>query len=305
MPDTLNDTLQVLPEEPSYPGHTQDLGEIHSRVQQVVITAICTTNLTIGLQHIPADLHVVVKTDSAECQMGNKPVHVYEAVVKWTKSILLYVVLNLIFSVQIEKHSRPFKEKSSTHLRSPSENYWIIAKIQVLTSLNMDALALRMDARHQLLARYHGTQNSRDLDQSINHFEYVLDICPMDHPCRLAALFNLATIQFMPLIDHPDQTVTQFHLAIALLSRSVKQGFQADADAAQELLNKVLNVCHANSHIYRAALIAVETSALHSAGSIGANDLGQEQPTTSMLPLSLNQLAHQTELCLQRDEPPP
>ncbi|KAG1837845.1 hypothetical protein DFJ58DRAFT_734134 [Suillus subalutaceus] len=89
MPDTLNDTLQALPEEPSYPGRTQDLGEIHSRVQQVVITDICATNLTIGLRRIPADLHVVVKTDSAECQTSNKPVHVYEAVVEWTESILL------------------------------------------------------------------------------------------------------------------------------------------------------------------------------------------------------------------------
>ncbi|KAG1883937.1 hypothetical protein F4604DRAFT_1919733 [Suillus subluteus] len=162
----------------------------------------------------------------------------------------------------------------------------------------MDALALNTDAGHRLLARYRRMQNSRDLNQSINHFECALDLCPMDHPYHPAVLFNLATTEFVscqanrtyfdldiPIslfqgafylrpTDHPDRTITQLHLAIALLSRFAKRGFQTDADAARELLSEVLDVCHANSHIYRAALTAIETSALHSAGSIDANNLG-------------------------------
>ncbi|KAG1834333.1 CHAT domain-containing protein [Suillus subalutaceus] len=131
----------------------------------------------------------------------------------------------------------------------------------------------------------------------------------MDHPYRPAALLNLATAKFVscqadgrhlnldiPInlfqdaldlhpTDHPDQTITQ-HLAIAL-----------------ELLSKILDVCHANSHIHRAALIAIETSTLYSAESIDANDLGQERPAAPMLPLSLNQLAHRAKWCLQKDDP--
>ncbi|KAG1848060.1 CHAT domain-containing protein [Suillus subalutaceus] len=61
----------------------------------------------------------------------------------------------------------------------------------------MDVLALNTDAGHRLLARYHRTQNSSDLDQSINHFECASDLCPMDHPCCPAALFNLATANFL------------------------------------------------------------------------------------------------------------
>ncbi|KIK41217.1 hypothetical protein CY34DRAFT_806315 [Suillus luteus UH-Slu-Lm8-n1] len=38
-----------------------------------------------------------------------------------------------------------------------------------------------------------------------------------------------------------------------------------DVDAAEELLSKVLDVCHANSHIYGAALLAIKTSTLHPA----------------------------------------
>ncbi|KAG1824974.1 hypothetical protein EV424DRAFT_711793 [Suillus variegatus] len=191
----------------------------------------------------------------------------------------------------------------------------------------MNALALKTDAGHRLLARYRRMQNNEDLDQSIKHFERASDLCPMDNPYRSAALSNLATAKFascqadgryldldIPIslfqgaldlhaIHHPDRSVTQLHLAIALLSRFAKRGFQMDADAAEELLSEVLSVCNVNSHIYRAALIAVETCVLHCAGRIDANNLEQERPATSMLPLSPNQLTDRVGQCLQRDEP--
>ncbi|KAG1791595.1 uncharacterized protein HD556DRAFT_1520162 [Suillus plorans] len=191
----------------------------------------------------------------------------------------------------------------------------------------MNVLALETDAGHRLLAQYCRIQSSGNLEQSIEHFERALDLCPMDHPYHPAALFNLATAKFVscqadgryldldiPIslfqraldlcaTDHPDRGVSQLHLAIALLSRFAKRGFEADADAAEELLSEVLKACQANSHIYRAALITMEIRTLHSAGRIKGNDLEQEQPTTSMFPLSPNQLADQTKWCLQRDEP--
>ncbi|KAG1823194.1 CHAT domain-containing protein [Suillus variegatus] len=191
----------------------------------------------------------------------------------------------------------------------------------------MHTLAVRTDAGHYLLARYRRTQNSTDLDQSINHFEHALDLCPMDHAYRSAALSNLAMAKFISCqVDgryldlsipislfqdaldlrptgHPDRVTTQLHLAISLLSRFARRGFQTDADMGEELLSDVLDVCHADSQIYRAALIAIETSALHSARSLDANGLQQERLATSMLPLSPNQLADRAERCLQRDEP--
>ncbi|KAG1804089.1 CHAT domain-containing protein [Suillus variegatus] len=112
----------------------------------------------------------------------------------------------------------------------------------------MDALALKTDAGHRLLARYRRTQNGSDLDQSIKHFERASDLCPMDHPYRAAALFNLATAKFVscqaggryldldiPIslfegaldlrpAGHLDRTVTQLHLATALLFRFAKRG---------------------------------------------------------------------------------
>ncbi|KAG2147833.1 CHAT domain-containing protein [Suillus bovinus] len=194
-------------------------------------------------------------------------------------------------------------------------------------SPDIKALALRTDVGHRLLARYRRMQNGRDLEQSIDHFELALHLCPMNHPYRPAVLFNLATAKFVSCqaegryldlddpvslfegaldlrpTDHPDRTVTQLYLAVTLLSRFAKRGFQTDADAAKELLSEIVNVCHANSHIHRAAAIAMETCALHSARSINANDLEQEWHARSMLPLSPNQLTDQTQRCLERDEP--
>ncbi|KAG2747171.1 hypothetical protein P692DRAFT_201606729 [Suillus brevipes Sb2] len=203
----------------------------------------------------------------------------------------------------------------------------VLCSLHTLAAGDMDALMLRTDAGHRLLARYRRMQNSRDLNQSIKHFERALDLCPMDHPYRPVALFNLATVKciscqaegrhldldipisvFQDALDlrptgHPDRPVTQLHLAIALLSRFAKRGFQTDVDAAKELMSEVLDVCHANSHIHRAALLAIETCALHPAASIDANNLGQEWLAASMLPLSPNQLAGQVEWCLQTDDP--
>ncbi|KAG1825310.1 CHAT domain-containing protein [Suillus variegatus] len=372
VPDSLDETLPVLDEESSHSQHTQDPAEMHlDEAQQVVITAIRATDLTLGLRRIPAGFHVVIKVDSAEYQTSNQSVDVDQAVVEWHEHILLpsessfkvrfnvYASFELGLMVCHGELLRTFEisvgelldrsEKSHPIIFQPKQedvvsactslfmaveqrlsdqhDAAVLCPLTTLTSRDMDGLALRTDAGHRLLARYRRMQNIEDLEQSINHFERALDLRPVDHPYRPAALFNLATVKFVscqaegryleldiPIAlfqdaldsrptGHPDRTVTQLHLAIALMSRFAKRGFQTDADAAKELLSEVLDVCHANNHIHRAALIAMETCALHSAGSINGSDLVQERPATSRLPLSPNQLADRAERCLQRDEP--
>ncbi|KAG1853101.1 hypothetical protein F4604DRAFT_1933373 [Suillus subluteus] len=193
-------------EEPSYPEHTEDLEEIHcSGVQQVIITAIRTTDLTLGFRRNPAGFHVVVKTDGTEFQTSNKPVHVDQVVVEWTEPILLM-------------------------------------------------------------------QSSRDLDQSINHFERALELCLMDHPYHPAALLNLATAKFL-------------HLAIALLSRFMKRRIQTDADAAKELLSEVLNssfalALHPVGHTDRSSSLNNLANRLFSRFSHRGNDEDLDQAIT-------------------------
>ncbi|KAG1804572.1 CHAT domain-containing protein [Suillus variegatus] len=351
--DQLHDTLPALGKESSHPEHTQDPGQIHfSGVQQVVITSIRATNITLGLRRIPAGFHAVVKADGAEYQTSNQSVHVDQAVVEWHKRILLprdpssEVQVRVFASFELGPmvcHGellRTFEISIRELLDRSERSHPIMFQpkqediVSACTSLFMTVEQRLSDQNDggvlysvsTLTSRDRdGTQNSMDLDQSISHFERASDLCPVNHPYCPAALLNLATAKFIscqangryldldiPIslfqealdlrpIDHPDRPMTQLHLAISLLSRFARWGFQTDADTAEELLSDVLDVCHANSHICRAALIAIETSTVH--GSMEANDLQQEGPATSMLLLSPNQLADQVEWCLQRDEP--
>ncbi|KAG1736958.1 hypothetical protein EDB19DRAFT_1004942 [Suillus lakei] len=226
-------------EEPSYPEHTQ---ERHlSRVQQVVITAIRATDLTLGLRWITAGFHVVVGADGAECQTSNKPIDVDQAVVEWNERILLPCELSskvwvsvyasfelgpmlghgeLLRTFEIsggelldrseKSHPISFQPKQQ-EVASPCTSLFMTVEQQLsdendatmlcplttLMSSDVDALILRTDAGHRLLARYCRTQNNGDLDQSLSHFERASDLCPMDHPCHPAALFNLATAKFV------------------------------------------------------------------------------------------------------------
>jgi CHAT domain-containing protein/tetratricopeptide (TPR) repeat protein len=205
----------------------------------------------------------------------------------------------------------------------------LVKKAHVLQSkaYNTSALTLMTDAGHSVLDRYRRTQNKKDLEQSIAHFERALGLCPADHLSRHAALFNLALAKFtrcqvngtylnldtpislfQDALDscptgHLDRPTIQLHLAIALLSRFAKRGFEMDADAAKELLNEVINVCHAKSHIHRSALFVIKTYVLHPARSVDANDLPAEEPITSTFPLTPGELARRWKLCEHTGDP--
>ncbi|KAG2130307.1 CHAT domain-containing protein [Suillus bovinus] len=328
-------------EEPNHPDHTQDQAEMRLSGVQQIITAIRATDLTLGLRRIPAGFHAVIKADDVEYQTSNLSVNLDQAVVEWHERIPLpceprskvrisvYVLIRIgshALSRRAPSHVRDLSRRTTGSQRkiasspkqqevvSPCTSLFLTVEQQlsdqndaahlcpptIPTSPDMDALAMRTDAGHRLLARYRRTQNTLfnlatakfvscqaegrylDLDDPVSLFQDALDLRPT---------------------GHPDRAVTQLHLAIALLSRFAKREFQTDVDAAKELLSEVINVCHANSHIYRAATIAMETCALRSARGINANDLGQEWHAPSMLPLSPNQLAHQAQRCLERDEP--
>ncbi|KAG1724870.1 CHAT domain-containing protein [Suillus lakei] len=349
VPDPPDDTLELaLGEEPSHlEQHLQDPGGIHlSGVQQVVITAIRAT-----MSHLTSNKPVDV--DQAVVEWNERIILPREPSSKVRVSvhasfelgpILSHGELLRTFEISVgelldrseNSHPITFQPKQQEvvspcaslfmiveHRLSDENDAAVLCPLTTLTS--SDALILRTDAGHGLLARYCRTQNNSDLDQSIIHFERAFDLCPMDHPHHPAALCNLATAKlvscqangtyldldiplslFQDALDlrptgHPDRPITQFHLAIVLLSRFAIRGLQTDGDLAKELLREVLNVCDANSHIHRAALLAIETSALHPAGRTDANDLGQ--PAASLLPLSPDQLYNLAEQCRGRDDP--
>ncbi|KAG1830006.1 CHAT domain-containing protein [Suillus variegatus] len=364
--DPLDDTLPASSEESSHPKHTQDSGEIQVVITAIRATdlALGLRRIPAGFHAVVKADGAEYQTSNKSVNVDQAVVEWHERIVlpsdpSFKVRVSVYASFELgpmvchgellrTFEISVgelldrsEKSNPMIFQPKQGEVVSPCTSLFMRVEQQLsdqndaavpcplttLASRNMDALALKTDAGHRLLARYHRTRNSGDLEQSIKHFERASDLCPVDHLYRPAALFNLATAKFincqaegryldfdMPIslfegaldsraTDDPDRSVTQVHLAIALLSRFAKRGFQMDADAAEELLSEVLEVCNANSHIYRAALITVETWALRSAGMIDGDDVEQERPSPSLLPLSPNQLADRAERCLQRDDP--
>ncbi|KAG1886812.1 CHAT domain-containing protein [Suillus fuscotomentosus] len=357
--DQLHDTLPASGEESSHPEHTQDPGQIHfSGVQQVVISfpgdnipagfhAVVkadsaeyqTSNQSVHVDQAVVEWHEHILLSACMPHLNwiqwsvteNSSVHSRSQSENYWIAAKGLIMLTSITAIMFQPKQEDIVSACTSLFMmveqrlSDQNDGGVLCSLTTATSRDMDGLAVRTDSGHRLLARYRRMQNSTDLDQSISHFEWASDLCPVDHPYHPATLFNLAMTKFISCLangryldlnipislfqdtldlrsaGHSDRPMTQLHLAISLLSRFVRRGFQTDADMAEELLSDVLDACHPDSHIYRAALIAIETSAMHR--SMDANDLQQEGPATSILPLSPNQLAHRAERCLQRDEP--
>ncbi|KAG2143648.1 hypothetical protein DEU56DRAFT_791724 [Suillus clintonianus] len=169
-------------------------------------------------------------TGGVEFQSSNKPVHVDQGVVEWNERMLLvYASFELdpmlchgevlrTFEISVgelldrsEKSHPIILQPKQEEVVSPCTSLFMTVEqrrsdkndattlrpLTTLTSDDMHALVLRTDAGHGLLARYRRTQNTRDLDESITHFERASDLCAMGHPCRPAALFNLASAKFV------------------------------------------------------------------------------------------------------------
>ncbi|KAG0693125.1 CHAT domain-containing protein [Suillus ampliporus] len=264
----LDDPLPPLDEEPSHPEHSQDLGDVHmGDIQQVTITSILATDLSLGLRRVPAGFYVTVQADGTEWRTSNKPVHVDQVAVEWNERILVpsersskvrvsvYASFELGPMLGHGERLRTF-DVSVGELRDRSENSCpfvfqpkagdVVSSCTSFFATVEQRVSYEDDAPvFPPMAPVNG--NYLDLDIPISLFQDALDV---------------------RLTGHPDRPVTQFHLSMALLSRFARQGFQTDADAAEGLLHEILDTCHANSHIYRAALLAIETSALHPAANI-------------------------------------
>lgn len=142
------------------------------------------------------------------------------------------------------------------------------------------------DVGHDALLRYYRSQQERDLLDMMEQFETVLEFCPVDHPCRTAAAFNLATAKFINSrvdgraaefdnaillyrealglcpIDSHDRANTLFHLAITLLSRSDAHIIVSDMQEAEDIISIILETTLADSLHHKMARLVIENYAL-------------------------------------------
>ncbi|KAG1740708.1 hypothetical protein EDD22DRAFT_786807 [Suillus occidentalis] len=135
-----------------------------------------------------------------------------------------------------------------------------------LQSLTDCEIARQTDAGHAQFAEYVASETVSHLNAAVEHFQLVLDQCPVSHPDHAAALTNLAWARLLGYIwNHlqdiditislfrdalalrpqclPDRPFSLYNLAIALSWRHSKKSTAADIREAAQLYHELLPLC--------------------------------------------------------------
>lgn len=140
---------------------------------------------------------------------------------------------------------------------------------------------------HSAFSRYQRRREQQDLERSIEQFECALNICPPDHPCRVATHSNMAIAKFIlcqvkdtdisldvPLTlyrnalsarpaGHLDRPSMLIRLTVVHLQQFKKRQHEVDAAQATGLLHEAINLSSAESHEKRVATSLLQ---LHAGG---------------------------------------
>ncbi|KAG0700147.1 hypothetical protein DFH29DRAFT_1070320 [Suillus ampliporus] len=176
-------------------------------------------------------------------------------------------------------------------------------------------IARRTDAGHAQFAEYMASESVSHLNDAVEHFQSVLEQCPVDHPDRGAAFINLAGSRLQGYIcnnledidsttslfrdalalrsqDHLDHALSLYHLTRALIWRSSKERTVVDIHESARLCRKLLALCPEGTNLRR---IGVDSAVDYVIGT--CNDLpidtSDEGVQLRRLVLELCPLGHQ------------
>ncbi|KAG1775511.1 CHAT domain-containing protein [Suillus placidus] len=133
-------------------------------------------------------------------------------------------------------------------------------------------IARDTDAGHARFVEYVTSKTVSYLNDAVEHFQLVLDQCPVDHPDRASALANLASARRKGYIrkdledidstislfrealalrpqGHPDHPFSLYHLADALTWRYSKEGTTVDLHESAQLYCKLLPLCPEGTYL--------------------------------------------------------
>ncbi|KAG1895796.1 CHAT domain-containing protein [Suillus fuscotomentosus] len=133
-------------------------------------------------------------------------------------------------------------------------------------------IARDTDAGHVRVARYVRRERVSYLNDAIEHFQLVLNQCPVGHPDRATALTNLAWARLKGYIredvqdidtttslfrdalalrpqHHPDHPLSLYNLTQALAWRHIGKGTAADICEAAQLYHELLPLCPEGTYL--------------------------------------------------------
>ncbi|KAG2099289.1 CHAT domain-containing protein [Suillus discolor] len=137
-------------------------------------------------------------------------------------------------------------------------------------------IARDADAGHAQFASYMKSENVSDLNDAMEHFQLVLNECPVGHPDHATALTNLAWVRLKGYIrndvqdidtatslfrdalalrpqHHPDHPLSLYNLTQALAWRHSRKSTAADICEAAQLYHELLPLCQEGTYLRRIA----------------------------------------------------
>ncbi|KAG1780597.1 CHAT domain-containing protein [Suillus placidus] len=133
-------------------------------------------------------------------------------------------------------------------------------------------IARETDVGHERFATYVTSKTVSHLNDAVEHFQLVLDQCPVGHPDRAGALTNLARARLEGYIQkdlqdidsitslfrealvlrpqgHPDHPLYLYHVTEALSWRHIYQHTTADICESAQLYYKLLSLCPEGTYL--------------------------------------------------------
>ncbi|KAG1778844.1 CHAT domain-containing protein [Suillus placidus] len=266
--------------------------------QYVRLEVLSGKDLKVPSERIPAGIYISINVDSRRSWKSAISVLSSEESAAWADTVTLSPQASSAFSVEIRASYEADRILGSGELIGKLQLSWhellnhgdepfklsfpsvrgvhpsLTLKVAVVHACD-DALSDSFidckidrdtDAGHALLAKYVKRRRVSHLKAAVQHFQLVLDQCPVSHPDHAAALTNLAwarlkgyTQNDLHDIDattslfrealalrpqhHPDHPLYLYNLTKALTWRHIRESTAADIREAAQLYHELLPLC--------------------------------------------------------------
>ncbi|KAG1771928.1 CHAT domain-containing protein [Suillus placidus] len=275
-----------------------------SESQYIRLDVISGKNLNVPSWRPPAGIYISINVDSRRCWKSAISVLSSEESAAWGDTVTLSSQASPAFSVEIRVSYEADRMLGSGEVIGKLELSWddllnhgdepfdisfppvrgvhpsLTLKVAVVHACD-DALsdslvdcgiARDTDAGHAQLAAYMTSKDLSQLNTAVEHFQLVLDQCPVSHPDHAAALTNLAWARLVGYarndlqdIDgitslfrealalrpqrHSDHPLSLYNLTEALSWRHNKKSTAADICEAARLYHELLPLCPEGTYL--------------------------------------------------------
>ncbi|KAG1902072.1 uncharacterized protein F5891DRAFT_1172155 [Suillus fuscotomentosus] len=274
-------------------------GTLESRY--IKLELISGRNFKVPSQRIPAGIYISINLDSSRCWNSAIGVLLSDESTAWADTVTLSLDTSLALSVEIRASFELDRMLGNGEVVGKLETSWdalldhrsepfnisFPSVLSVHPSLTLEAVVLldsdiqdsvllnsvgeceivrNTDAGHERFATYMTSNTVSHLNDAVQHFQSVLDQCPVGHLDRAAAFTNLAWARLQGYIQndsqdidsinslfrealalrpqgHPDHPSSIYHLLHALIRCYSEEGTAVYIQESAQLSCKLLPLC--------------------------------------------------------------